>query len=203
MARENIPAKNRVAICRRMSRTVGLRPGTGFSLLEVMISIAVLTIGLTALLGLFATSLATMSLAQKDLIAKQKAEDALESIYSARNTGQTSFDSVQNVSNGGVFLDGLQPLLNQGPDGLLGTADDDTTKPDELVLPGPDGLLGTGDDIHVPLTDFKRQIVIAPVFRVGAVLNPDLRQVTVTVQYATPGFGMRTYKVGAYVSRFR
>ena len=184
-------------------RAPGFGGARGFSLLEVMFAMVILAVGLISVLALFASSMATMALAQKDLIAKQKAEDALESIYSARNTGQTTFDSVQNVSSApGLFLDGPQPLLDRGPDGLPGTADDDATKPDELVLPGPDGLLGTADDIHLPLLEFKRQIAIVPVLRSGGGINPDLRQITVTLTYPALN-GTRTYRVAGYISRYR
>ncbi len=175
----------------------------GFSLLEVMLSMVILTVGIVALLALFAGSLATMNLAQKDLIANQKMQDALESIYSARNTGQTTFDSVQNVASGGVFLAGPQALLASGPDGLLGTADDDTSQPDTLILPGPDGVLGTSDDVKIVLSDYKRTITISPVYRAGGALNPDIRQIVVTVTYPSPELGLRTFTVAGFISRFR
>ena len=196
-------AINRWKLKCRFQRSAVARRDLGFSLLEVLIAMVILTIGIVALLALFAGSLATMNLAQKDLIANQKMQDALESIYSARNTGQTTFDSVQNVANGGVFVAGPQPLLDPGPDGLLGTADDDATKPDELILPGPDGVLGTSDDVKILLTDYKRQILISPVYRASGAINPDIRQILVTVTYPSPELGIRVFKVTGFISRFR
>src|ERR1700729_2508958 len=129
----------------------------GFTLLETMIAILVMTIGLLALIASFATAISATASSQEDLIARHKALDAMESIYTARNSQQIPFASIANVSNGGVFLSGAQPLLCAGPDGLVGTADDvpcttasGATCPNSgaecMVLPGPDGILGTADD---------------------------------------------------------
>src|SRR5215472_4844184 len=121
----------------------------GFSLIEVMIAIVVMAVGLLAVIASFATAVAATQSAQEDLIARQKALEAMESIYTARNSQQIPFASVANVSNGGIFLDGAQPLKCAGPDGLVNTGDDVncTTQggavcPDNgaecMVLPGPD-----------------------------------------------------------------
>ena len=52
----------------------------GFSLLEVVISMAILTIGLISLLGVFGIAMAATQGTQQDMIAKQLADEALESI---------------------------------------------------------------------------------------------------------------------------
>lgn len=96
----------------------------GFTLLEVMIAIMVMTIGLLAIIATFATAIEATSSAQEDLIARHKALDALESIYTARNSQQLPFASINNIANGGVFVSGASSLLCAGPDGLVGTADD-------------------------------------------------------------------------------
>src|SRR5712671_6009729 len=73
----------------------------GFSLLEVVISMAILTIGLVSLLGVFGIAMASTQDSQQDMIAKQLANEALESIVTARNTSQVSWSQVQNIANGG------------------------------------------------------------------------------------------------------
>lgn len=173
----------------------------GFGLIEVMISTLILVIGLVSLLGLFTHAVAVMHVAQEDLVAKQKAREALENVFSARNTQQVTFSMIQNASSGGIFVDGLQPLRQAGPDGLVGTVDDTTVE--ELILPGPDGLLGTADDEQRPLTNFQRQIQVSPVLRFDGSANPDLSEVTITIQYSTAKFLTRSYVVGSYVSRYR
>lgn len=195
--------------------TFAKKPGkqprhAGFSLIEVMIAIAILTIGLLGLVGTFATALQSTQWSQEDLIAKQKALEALESIYTARNTQQITFQQVANISNGGIFTDGYSQLLQAGPDGLVGTGDD-TNFPgcpggvECFPLPGPDGILGTADDTRTTLAPFTRQILIAPVLQQpGNVPNPNLTQITVNVQYFRPGMRTpRTYTVNALMSAYR
>ncbi|MDA2924799.1 hypothetical protein MYX65_09125 [Acidobacteria bacterium AH-259-L09] len=178
----------------------------GFGTIEVLASLFVIVIALTSLLVLYGYSIATITLSQDLLIAKQKSREALESIFTARNTQQITFDMIQNVSDSGIFLDGFQPLRRPNPtagsgDGLTGTADDGEIE--ALTLPGPDGVLGNGDDEIRVLDSFERRIQIDPVLYSDSTVNPDVRRVTVTIQYSTPLGGQRTYDVESYISRFR
>lgn len=175
--------------------------GAGFTLIETMISMAVLMVGLVGVLGLFSASVSDVYGSQADLLAKQKARQALESIFTARNTQQISFDMVNNVSGGGVFLDGFQPLRLAGADGLSGTADDGAIE--SVTLPGKDGVIGTSDDVVVPLGQFQRQIQIQAATRSDGSADPNLRRVTVTITYPASNGATRTYAVTTYVSRYR
>ncbi len=172
----------------------------GFSLIEVMFATVILAVGLCALLGLFSSAVMATRFTLEDQIAKQKAREALEGVYAARNDSSLSFDSIQNISNGGIFKDGFQTLYLPGTNGIVGTGQDSTTL-DRVILPGPDGKLNTSDDRVVPLSNLQRQILISPVAN-GSV-NPDLRKVTVTVRIVSPGRGSRDYAVTGYISRFR
>ena len=166
----------------------------GFGMVEFLIATLLLLIGLLGVLSLFGYTLLSLRYAEQNLIAKQKAREAIESIFTARNTAQVAFDQIRNVANGGVFLNGLQSLKVPGADGLVGTADDGTVE--TMVLAGNDGLLGTADDKTLTLNQFERQIAITT-------LNTDLRQITVTLRYSpTRGF-VRNYQVTSYISRFR
>jgi prepilin-type N-terminal cleavage/methylation domain-containing protein len=182
----------------------------GFTLIEVMISIAILTVGIVALIGTFAAAVSLARSAQEDLIAKQKALEAAESIFTARNTQQIVFKQVANVASGGIFKDGYQPLLAAGPDGLVGTTDDVAFPGcpggvECMTLPGPDGILGTADDQVVSLANFSRQILICPVLEPdGVTVDPNLKQITVNVQYIKPGLETpRTYTTSALISSYR
>jgi prepilin-type N-terminal cleavage/methylation domain-containing protein len=183
----------------------------GFTLMEVMISIVVLTVGLVSMLAMFSVAMAATNSAQEDMIAKQEAAEALESIFTGRNTSQIVWNQIQNVSNGGIFLNNAQPILDPGPDGLAGTADDLNANPQCggpsqcLVLPGPDGLLGTGDDVFLPMNNFTRQIQIVNVNNPDGTLNLSLRQITITVNYTTSQFRAtrKNYSIGAYISSYR
>jgi prepilin-type N-terminal cleavage/methylation domain-containing protein len=185
----------------------------GFTLLETMIAITVLSIGIMALVAAFATAVSATQNSQENLIARQKALQAIESIYTARNTQQISFAQIGNVSSGGIFTDGATPLLCAGPDGLVNTTDDVNCPasgpcvagPECVVLPGPDGILGTSDDVAMSLANFTRQIQINPVLEAdGVTVNGTLKQIVVTVNYTTGGSAVpRTYIVNALISAFR
>jgi prepilin-type N-terminal cleavage/methylation domain-containing protein len=185
----------------------------GFSLIEVMIAIAIMTVGLLALMASFATAIKATSSAQEDLIARHKALDALESIYTARNSQQLPFASIDNTANGGIFQSGPQPLLCAGPDGLVGTGDDVAcTNPNTgaacpggvecLVLPGPDGVLGTADDTTQSLSNFTRTITFNPVLLPSGQVNSNLIAVTIAVTYTKPGWPPTTYTVNSLISSY-
>ncbi|HKN31744.1 MAG TPA: prepilin-type N-terminal cleavage/methylation domain-containing protein [Terriglobales bacterium] len=179
----------------------------GFTLLEVMIAIVVITVGLMAILASFAMAVGTTGLVQQDEIARQKATEAFESIFTARATNQITYAQIQNVPNG-IFTAGPTPLMGAGPDGLDGTADDGPQPGCPgvyqcVILPGPDGVLGTADDVTMSLSYFTRTITISPVPAVGGGPNPNLRQITVTVSYATPPGGLRDYTIQGLISPYR
>src|SRR5580700_11554764 len=106
----------------------------GFSLLEVVISMAILTVGMVSLLGVFGLAMASTLTSQEDMIAKQLANESYESIVTARNTSQINWDDIQNTgstscpvtnaSSCGIFLNLATPIYNSGADGIFGTADD-------------------------------------------------------------------------------
>lgn len=178
-----------------------------------MIAIVVLMIGVLTIVAVFATAIASTQNAQENLIARQKAEETLESIFTARNTQQITFAQIANVSNGGIFVDGATQLLAAGNDGLVNTLDDVPfpargfcpAGPECIPLPGPDGILGTADDVPMSLAYFTRQIQINPVMEAdGVTVNPNLKQITVTVSYTTGGSPVpRSYSVNALISAFR
>ena len=188
-----------------MVRTINSRPDwlrrrgqAGFSVLEAMISVVVVTVGLLGLLSAFSVAIAASGNVQLDTIARQKATEALESIYTARQTQQITFAQIANTSlPPGIFTTGMVPLKDAGPDGLDGTADD--TGPAPVMVPGISGTLtGTSPpDVAVSLTNFQRQITITP-----DPLNANLKMVTVTVQYNVSQGVQRQYTVQSLISSF-
>ncbi len=191
------------------SRTLcGTAKESGFSLLEVLIAGAVITVGLLAVLGLFGTALSATQSSQMDETAHARATQTLESIYTARQTNQLSWDSINNVgttTNGvnGIFTVGMVALSDPGVDGLDGTGDD-VTPPAPIVLPGPDGKLSTSDDLTVSLGAFQRKIEITQALDPNTnVPIPSLKQVKVTVQYPRGNGSLSTYVVQALVSQYR
>ena len=170
-----------------------------------------MTVGLVSMLAVFSLALASTQTAQEDMIAKQLAAQALESIFTARNTAQVSWSQIQNVANGGIFKDGFNTVLDPGPDGLEGTADDLNANalcpgPSKcLISPGPDGILGTADDVYWPLNNYTRQVVISPLNDANGNQYSSLRSVTVTVQYTanTGTKAPKTYVMTSYISQYR
>jgi type IV pilus modification protein PilV len=175
----------------------------GFSLIEAMIAVLVLSFGILSLAAVFAQGLLFSQASQFDYIAQKKSEEAVESIFNARNTQATSWAQIQNVSTGGIFLDGARPLLAPGvTNGLVGTANDDAAHPDSVIVgPGPDGILGTADDVVIPLSNMQRTIQIAPVFDAAGNIEPNVRTITITMTY-TVGRLNRVYTLVSYISAF-
>jgi prepilin-type N-terminal cleavage/methylation domain-containing protein len=177
----------------------------GFTLIEVMISMVVLTVGLVTLLGVFGIAMATTQTSQQDMIAKQLANEALESIITARNTAQLQWDQVQNAGTGnGIFLTGLQPIKLAGVDGIVGTTDDTAAATQFLHTPGPDGIYGNSDDVQLPLTNYQRQVTISDVQDVNNNVVSTLRGINITIQYSTPKLGVpKTYVLSSLISQYR
>jgi prepilin-type N-terminal cleavage/methylation domain-containing protein len=186
----------------------------GFSLLEVVISIAVLTIGAIGLLSVFGVAVKANQMSQEGMLARQLASEAMESIYTARNTAEITWDQIQNVSNGGIFVNGFVSPKCAGPDGILDTADDTSCLTASgavcpnggvecLTEPGPDGIMGTADDIILSLNNYQRNIVILPLYDATGNLIPTLRQIQITVTYTTAtSQAPRTYTLNEYISEY-
>jgi len=179
-------------------RAKNRRPQAGVTLLEVAVAILVLTIGVTAVAAVFVRGLGLMGSSQDSFIAKEKAEEAVESVFAGRDDQNVTWTQILNVqgasgTDGGIFLDGPQPIKDPGPDGLVNTADDGALE--YIVLPGPDGVYGTADDVQVPLTKFQREIKIRPIAG-----NLNLRTLTVTITYTATGTVI--YQIQTYISAF-
>jgi len=181
-----------------MKRNRNVRAQKGFTLVEVMISMFILTFGVLSLASIFTQGVKASYQTQMQYIAEQKAQEALETIFTARDTKLLTWSQIANVSKGGVFKDGPQPLCDAGPDGLFGTVDDITTKPDVVtVAPGPDGVFGTSDDIVMNLNPWMtRTIVISPLAS-----TPNLNQITVTVAWTYGGQSSQVV-VTSYISNY-
>lgn len=177
----------------------------GFTILEVLISAAIVTIGLLTLLAVFAAALCSTQTVQLDTIARQKATETLESIFTARETSQISFNQIQNQSaNGpGIFVVGMQTLTDPGPDGLDGTNDDVPAAP--ISVPGSTGSM-TGANAstnQISLSNFQRQIQINNITNPDGSTSANVRQIIVTIQYLTPQGKTRSYSVEALISLYR
>jgi type II secretory pathway pseudopilin PulG len=185
----------------------------GFSLVETIVALGVLTVGILGAAAVLASGMQNLSSSPADVITTQKASEAMEAVFSARQSGKLTWSQIKNVNgasgyDGGIFLDGPQPLNLTGADGLVNTADDTVAVGpsvcpvqcwglETMRLPGKDQLLNTADDQLVPLTTFTREILIRDV----PSENGQLRSIIVTVKYKN-GTTTRTYTLTTYISSY-
>jgi hypothetical protein len=98
----------------------------------------------------------------------------------------------------------MLPLTDPGPDGLEDTADD--VPPAPISVPGQTGSMGGANSstVQFSLASFQRQVQINNVTdpATGAV-NPNLRQIVVTIQYLIANGTQRSYTVQALISSYR
>ena len=178
------------------------KEAAGFTLLEALIAIVILSFGILSLAVVYAQGIQVAAMTQMDYIAEKKTEEAVETIFAARDSKILAWTNIRNVTglggaNDGVFLVGPQPLLAAGPDGLYGTQDDDAANPMVVIMgPGPDGVLGTADDVVMSLGGMKRTIAITDIPG-----SPGLRQITITMNY-TVGALKRQYTLVSYIAQF-
>jgi type II secretory pathway pseudopilin PulG len=138
----------------------------GFSLLEAVVAISVLTVGLLGVAAAIAYSTATTGRTRDITQAKQIILSTLEQVSVLRDSERLSFAQIGNGSQGNFtgFVSTFRQVSND---------------------PGPDGIHGTADDVAQdddPTNDsFKRSIVVST-------LNTNLKKIEVTVQYKTGGF---------------
>jgi type II secretory pathway pseudopilin PulG len=173
---------------------------SGFSVVETIVSIGVLTTGIIGAAAVLVAGMTNLNSSPADVVVTQKASQAVEAVFAARDSHKLTWSQIRNVrgtsgNDGGVFLDGPQPLKKAGADGLVNTADDTTVE--TVVLPGKDQMIGTSDDQTLTLNQFQREIAIADV----AGENGQLRSITVTITYQN-GPTKRTYVLTTFISSY-
>ena len=160
----------------------------GFTLLEVLIAMAVLITGLMSMAYGIGLGLAVVQMSTMDTIAREKAREAMEDVFTARDTSTINFNQICNIPTTGpnpnncLFVNGYTPMYTTDSSGLVNTTAAATQGTMETyVTPGPDGAIGTTDDVTYNLTGFQRSI------QVSAISSSDgytvLAQVTVTIRY--------------------
>ncbi len=160
---------------------VNLKTEAGFTYIDVMIAVVILMVGVLALLSGISGSMIQSKGQEQQLIAKQVAASAMESIMSVKETdptrlGWTAVGNVgSNVDSGGVahgiFLSGNQNVNSDA---------------------GPDEVIGTADDTGTTVSQMQRQITITDICdpeRPSSICTPPgslairMRSVRVTVTY--------------------
>lgn len=156
------------------------------SLLEVVIAMAIFVIGIVGVLSLFSYALVTMHATEENMIARQLARDAMESVYGARNSAQYSWPAIRNHAAGGIFVDGATSVTDPGPDGIVNSVNS-TENISSITTP---------DGKKRYLKEFKREVAIKSVTDAD-----DVRQVDITITYPVGGI-IRSYVVSSYISQW-
>jgi type II secretory pathway pseudopilin PulG len=158
----------------------------GFSLLEAIVAIFIMTIGLIGTAGAITYALQFGAISQNVTRAKLSVVATFEEIETLRNTRRLNYRQIANIGNVdnseavnpfAGFAAGFKPVSTQpGADGVNGTADD-------LRSAGADGRFGTNDDFDnqaLALSGYSRQITITD-------LSKSLKKIEVKIRY--PGSG--------------
>jgi len=101
----------------------------GFTLIDALLAMMIMLVALMALSGAMTAAVLNTKRTQQLLKAKQIANSTLESIFSVRDISlarnASNFANLQNAP-AGVFVTGERAVgTGTGPDGIIGTADDD------------------------------------------------------------------------------
>jgi len=157
---------------------------SGFSLIEVIISLVVLMVGILATMSAISFSIFSMQESEKRSLAKEFARSTMETIFAIRDlqafdpqTGQPyNWNAIQisNGSNGGVFMDGWKPIReNPGNDGIFGTADDACNAPNPCTV-------GTYTNSSAIVNGLERKLEVVDIVENNTVRK---RQITVRIRY--------------------
>jgi prepilin-type N-terminal cleavage/methylation domain-containing protein len=158
----------------------------GFTLLEVLVAMLVMVVGLLSLaygigLGMEGVQMSTM-----DTIAREKAREAMEDVFTARDTSTIQFTQICNIPatgnnpNNCLFVNGPTPMYTADQYGLVNTTLAANNQIETYVTPGPDGILGTADDVTLTLTSFQRTIQVTPIGSSDGYTTLALVSVTIT-----------------------
>jgi type II secretory pathway pseudopilin PulG len=180
-----------------MSRRV--QGEAGFSLIEVMFAMFVLMVGVVGLAGSIANGARRLTGTQDQLLATERAAEAAESVFKARDNRTITWAEIRNVADGGIFVDGPQDIKTAGADGLVNTSDDGALE--TILRPGPDGLLGTDDDVETPMYGMTREIEIRDFVGPDGVTSATLRELRVIVRYRA-GSGTEEFVLTTYISAY-
>jgi hypothetical protein len=159
------------------------RKEAGFTLLEAVFAIFILTIGLVGTAAAITYALQLGAISRNVTKSKLLVVASFEEIESLRNSRRLDFKQITNIGNvdntGSArnfngFNTGFNAISSEpGFDGVFGTNDDLS------ISPGPDGVFGTSDDVTDPsfIRDgYSRQIKITNI-------SKSIKKVEIKVRY--------------------
>jgi type II secretory pathway pseudopilin PulG len=157
---------------------------SGFSIVEMMIAIILMTIGLVGMATAISYALMASNRGRGVTNAKMLVVSILEQMETLRDTHALTYDEISNAPVVGSAFTGFPYLSTDfrpvstvpGKDGVFGTADD-------LVSAGPDLVYGTPDDFtdnNLARPGVSRQILITTF-----PTNAFIKKIQVTLRYST------------------
>jgi type II secretory pathway pseudopilin PulG len=155
----------------------------GFTYLEVMISIVILTVGITAQLSALSLSMVRARSTEERNTARQVASSTIESVFASRDIGSASGISNWDAINtkdidpvNGVFEAGWRPIrVDAGKDGLQGTEDDACAGTGACTV-------GMYSNTSLVLKGFERKVEVSDIIEPG-VIRVRKRRITVKIKY--------------------
>jgi len=168
-----------------ISKNINKNNAAGFSLIETVIALVLMTIGIFAALSAISFALFSIQESEKKTIAKENARSTLESVFSIRDLelfdpnatgGPLNWDTlaVDDGSNDGIFKSGWNPVREDpGADGIAGTNDDACSSGTNCTV---NGYVNSSKEIK----DLERKIEITDISQNG---NVRKKYVSVSVRY--------------------
>lgn len=140
---------------------------TGFTYIEVMVAIVILTIGILAQLSALSLSMLRAGESEQRNIARQIGSSTIESIFAARDLGSAggignwNAVNMSDVHAEGIFRPGWNPIREDaGADGIQGTADD-------ACAAGTNCVVGTYTNVSPAVAGFERKVEITDIAEPG------------------------------------
>jgi prepilin-type N-terminal cleavage/methylation domain-containing protein len=172
------------------------RSERGFSILELVVAMIILTIGLLGVASAISYALMASNRGRGITNSKMLVVSILEQMETLRDTGQLHFNEISNSQVVGSSFTGFpatfQPVSTKpGPDGIFGTSDD-------LISAGPDNTYGTADDFTDPTLarpGVTRQILISTLAD-----NDYLKKIQVTLRYSPNGTDTQEIVCSGYLN---
>ena len=154
----------------------------GFSLIEILIAILIMTVGILAMLSAISYSMVREQGSENRNTARQLTSSALESIFAARDlrnsnvlNNWTAINN-DNAATPGIFLSGWRPIRQDaGRDGINGTADD-------ACASGASCVVGGFTNSSPEIEGFDRRIVITDIVEPN-IPNIRKRKIEISVRY--------------------
>lgn len=154
----------------------------GFTYIEVIIAIIIMTVGILACLSAISFAMLREREAEDRNKARQLTSSAIESIFAARdlrnNNALNNWTAINNTTNAvpGIFEAGWTPIREDaGKDGIHGTADDACAAGSQCTV---GGYTNTSSEV----AGFERRITFSDVVEPG-IPNIRKKRIEISVRY--------------------